>query len=105
MPSGPRRPRLTTPGPRVLPGAAAGWERLVAVNRLHDPHRRHFASDNYAGVHPEVLAALAEANGGHERAYGYDAYTTRLQEVLAGHFGADARAYPCLLYTSPSPRD
>jgi threonine aldolase len=66
------------------------------VNRLHDPHTRHFASDNYAGVHPEVLAALAEANGGHEKAYGYDAYTARLQEVLSGHFGADARAYPVL---------
>ncbi|HEY5518909.1 MAG TPA: low specificity L-threonine aldolase, partial [Cellulomonas sp.] len=69
---------------------------MVAVNRLHDPHTRHFASDNYAGVHPEVLAALAEANGGHEKAYGYDAYTARLQEVLSGHFGADARAYPVL---------
>jgi len=66
------------------------------VNRLHDPHTRHFASDNYAGVHPEVLAALAEANGGHEKAYGYDAYTARLQEVLSGHFGPDARAYPVL---------
>ena len=66
------------------------------MNRLHDPHTRHFASDNYAGVHPEVLAALAEANGGHEKAYGYDAYTARLQEVLSGHFGADARAYPVL---------
>lgn len=66
------------------------------MNRLHDPHRRHFASDNYAGVHPEVLTALAEANGGHEKAYGYDAYTARLHEVLAAHFGADARAYPVL---------
>lgn len=64
------------------------------MNRLHDPYRRHFASDNYAGVHPEVLTALAEANGGHEKAYGYDAYTARLHEVLAAHFGADARAYP-----------
>ncbi len=66
------------------------------MNRLHDPQRRHFASDNYAGVHPEVLTALAEANGGHEKAYGYDAYTARLQEVLAAHFGADAHAYPVL---------
>ncbi|HEX7806025.1 MAG TPA: low specificity L-threonine aldolase [Cellulomonas sp.] len=66
------------------------------MNRLHDPDRRHFASDNYAGVHPEVLAALAAANGGHEKAYGYDAYTARLQEVLAGHFGAQAHAYPVL---------
>jgi len=66
------------------------------VTRLHDPDRRHFASDNYAGVHPEVLAALAEANGGHDKAYGYDVYTSRLQEVLAGHFGEQALAYPVL---------
>ena len=54
------------------------------VSTLHDPERRGFASDNYAGLHPEVLAALAEANGGHEIAYGEDAYTARLQDVVAG---------------------
>lgn len=36
------------------------------VTRLHDPHHRGFASDNYAGAHPEILAAIAEANGGHQ---------------------------------------
>lgn len=55
---------------------------------------RGFASDNYSGVHPEVLAALAEANGGHERSYGADAWTARLQQVVAAHFGTNARAYP-----------
>jgi threonine aldolase len=64
------------------------------VNPLHDTERRELASDNYAGVHPEVLAAFAAANGGHQVAYGGDAYTARLQEVVAGHFGAQARAYP-----------
>lgn len=64
------------------------------VDTLHDTSRRHFASDNYAGAHPEVLAALAAANGGHQRAYGADAYTERLQEVLRGHFGPDTVAYP-----------
>ena len=48
------------------------------------PDRRGFASDNYAGAHPEVLAAIAEANGGHQIAYGEDVYTARLQEVMAG---------------------
>ena len=52
--------------------------------RLHDLNSRGFASDNYAGVHPEVLAAIAEANGGHQIAYGEDVYTARLQEVMAG---------------------
>ncbi|MFD7922126.1 threonine aldolase family protein [Streptomyces sp. NPDC059740] len=64
------------------------------VRRRHDPEERGFASDNYAGVHPEVLAALAVANGGHQSSYGADAYTARLQEVVRGHFGPTAEAYP-----------
>jgi len=55
---------------------------------------RGFASDNYAGVHPEVLAALALANGGHQTAYGADAYTAHLQEVFRGHFGPAAEVFP-----------
>src|SRR5438094_453000 len=31
--------------------------------------RRQFGSDNYAGMCPEVLAALAKANQGHVRGY------------------------------------
>jgi threonine aldolase len=62
--------------------------------RRHDPGVRGFASDNYAGVHPEVLAALALANGGHQTAYGADAYTAHLQEVFRGHFGPAAEVFP-----------
>ncbi|TKV61730.1 low specificity L-threonine aldolase [Nakamurella flava] len=64
------------------------------MTTLHDPDQRGFASDNYAGVHPEVLAALAEANGGHQISYGEDAYTARLAEVMAGHFGDQAEIFP-----------
>jgi threonine aldolase len=64
------------------------------VTRLHDPGYRGFASDNYAGVHPEVLAAITEANGGHQVAYGEDVYTARLQDVVREHFGAQAEAFP-----------
>jgi threonine aldolase len=60
----------------------------------HDPNHRAFASDNYAGVHPEVLTALAEANGGHQVSYGADAYTEHLGEVMRGHFGAQTEVYP-----------
>jgi threonine aldolase len=53
-----------------------------------------FASDNYAGVHPEVLAAITAANDGtHARAYGADPWTARLQELFAQHFGPAATAY------------
>jgi threonine aldolase len=64
------------------------------VTRLHDPAWRGFASDNYAGAHPAVLAAIADANGGHQVAYGDDAYTARLQEVLRDHFGPQTQAFP-----------
>jgi threonine aldolase len=59
----------------------------------HDPARRGFASDNYAGVHPEILGALAVANGGHVGSYGADPYTSAAVEVLQGHFGADAEVF------------
>jgi threonine aldolase len=55
---------------------------------------RGFASDNYSGVHPEVLAAIAAANEGHQIAYGEDRYTTRLQEVFRTHLGDGVEAYP-----------
>ena len=64
------------------------------MTRLHDSTRRGFASDNYAGVHPEVLTALAEANEGHQIAYGEDQYTERLSEVIRQEFGEHAEVYP-----------
>ncbi len=62
--------------------------------RLHDPALRGFASDNYAGVHPEVLAAIAAANEGHQVAYGGDVYTERLQQLVVEHFGDGAEVFP-----------
>ncbi|HEX7535904.1 MAG TPA: low specificity L-threonine aldolase [Dermatophilaceae bacterium] len=61
---------------------------------LHDPQARGFASDNYAGIHPEILEAIARANGGHQVAYGADVYTQHLQGVFQQHFGGGATAYP-----------
>ncbi|MFG3496343.1 threonine aldolase family protein [Streptomyces sp. NPDC047928] len=64
------------------------------ARRHHDPSVRGFASDNYAGAHPEVLAALALANGGHQVSYGEDEYTDHLQRVMHSHFGPTAQTYP-----------
>lgn len=64
------------------------------ARRHHDPAVRGFASDNYAGAHPEVLAAIALANGGHQVAYGDDEYTEHLQKIMRSHFGPYAEAYP-----------
>lgn len=58
------------------------------------PAHQGFASDNTSGMHPEVLEALAEANRGHAISYGADPMTERLQEVIRGHFGDRAVAYP-----------
>ncbi len=55
---------------------------------------RHFASDNYAGVHPEVMEALREANTGHAPSYGHDLWTERAEAVFRQQFGPGARAFP-----------
>jgi threonine aldolase len=50
---------------------------------------RSFASDNNAGVHPEILEALARANQGHVVAYGADPFTLSAIAKFEEHFGAD----------------
>ncbi len=48
---------------------------------------RSFASDNNAGVHPEVIDAIARANQGHVVAYGDDPYTRSAIAKFGEHFG------------------
>src|SRR5450432_399925 len=48
---------------------------------------RSFASDNNAGVHPEVLEAIVAANTGHTVGYGDDVYTVRARAKFREHFG------------------
>jgi threonine aldolase len=54
---------------------------------------RHFASDNNAGVHPDVLAALAAANEGHATAYGDDEITHRAEAAFRALLGDEARVF------------
>ncbi len=93
MPQPPATPEAHPPTTAKAPARDAE-RRLDAVTTLHDTAVRGFASDNYSGVHPEVLAAIAAANDGHQIAYGEDAYTARLQEVFAHHFGEGVQAFP-----------
>lgn len=65
-----------------------------AVSEAPKGHPRGFASDNYAGVHPEVLTAIAAANVGHATAYGADPWTARFTEVAQQLFGTNAEAFP-----------
>jgi threonine aldolase len=53
---------------------------------------KSFASDNYAAAHPDVLAALEEANEGHAISYGADPWTARAQAALRAHFGPQAQS-------------
>jgi threonine aldolase len=52
-----------------------------------------FASDNFAGVHPEVMAAIQEANTGHAMAYGKDPWTERSNTVFKKVFGPSAESF------------
>ncbi len=54
---------------------------------------RSFASDNNAGVHPEILAAIARANEGHVVAYGADPYTHTAIKKFEEHFGEDIAVF------------
>ncbi|WP_110589766.1 threonine aldolase family protein [Microbacterium suaedae] len=64
------------------------------MDTLHDTDRRGFASDNYAGAHPEVLEALAAANAGHVSAYGDDPYTEALRARFVDLFGDGTEVFP-----------
>jgi threonine aldolase len=52
--------------------------------------RYDFASDNTAGMAPEALRALTEANAGHARAYGGDEITQRAADQIRTRLDADA---------------
>src|SRR5258708_19344233 len=54
---------------------------------------RSFASDNNAGVHPEVLKAIAVANQGHVVGYGDDPYTESAVRRFKRYFGDDIAVF------------
>lgn len=55
--------------------------------------QRHFASDNQAGVHPEVMKALAAVNTGHEPSYGHGPTTELVEDLFRRHFGPETKSY------------
>jgi threonine aldolase len=54
---------------------------------------RSFASDNNAGVHPEVLKAISDANRGHAVGYGDDSYTDAAVRKFKQQFGSDIEVF------------
>ena len=55
---------------------------------------RGFASDNYSGIHPEVLDSIARVNAGHQVSYGDDEVTAKLGVKFRNHFGDQAQVFP-----------
>jgi threonine aldolase len=55
--------------------------------------KRSFASDNNAGVHPQILDAIVAANSGHVIAYGDDPYTERATAKFQERFGKQTDVY------------
>ena len=54
---------------------------------------RSFVSDNNAGIHPQVLQAMIDANVGHEVGYGEDPYTARAVQAFRDHFGEETEVF------------
>jgi len=54
---------------------------------------RGFASDNNAGVHPDILNQIVSANSGHVKGYGDDHYTERAKELFKEHLGPDTEVF------------
>lgn len=54
---------------------------------------KSFASDNYAGVLPEIMDALQKANVDHARSYGADYLTKRAVDLFRQVFDADVDVY------------
>lgn len=61
---------------------------------MSENEARGFASDNFAGAHPDVLAAVTAANDGHAPAYGGDRWTAACEARFRDRLGPAARAFP-----------
>lgn len=62
-------------------------------------HAVSFASDNAAGIHPAILAAIERANQGHALGYGHDPWTARAIERVRAELGESAHPLLCLTGT------
>ncbi|MBY0449442.1 MAG: threonine aldolase [Cyanobacteria bacterium] len=63
------------------------------MNKLTQKRHRSFASDNNAGIHPAVIAAIDAANSGDTVAYGDDAWTSAFNDCLIDFFGEGTHGF------------
>ncbi len=55
--------------------------------------RRQFASDNWAGICPEALAAMQEANAAHAPSYGADPWTEEAARLIGEIFETECEVF------------
>jgi threonine aldolase len=54
---------------------------------------KSFASDNYSGIHPDILHAIQLANVDHTGSYGNDTHTEKAIATFKEHFGKDIEVF------------
>jgi len=55
--------------------------------------KRGFASDNNAGIHPDVLKEIISSNSGHVVGYGADVYTEKAMGLFREQLGSDTETF------------
>ncbi|MEI6049194.1 MAG: low specificity L-threonine aldolase [Bacteroidota bacterium] len=55
--------------------------------------KRGFASDNNAGIHPDILKEIISVNTGHVIGYGSDIYTERALNIFKEQFGSSTETF------------
>ena len=55
--------------------------------------KRGFASDNNAGIHPDILNEIVSVNVGHVTGYGSDIYTEHTREIFKEQLGSSTEAF------------
>lgn len=73
---------------------------IFSVFEVCSMPKKSFASDNYAGIHPDILQAINDANVGHEKAYSGDTYTEKAVQLFKKHFGKNIDVYFVLTGTA-----
>ena len=65
----------------------------MAINSNLSEMNHTFASDNYSGVHPDIMRALQQVNQGHAGSYGSDEFTAKAIEKFKEHFGEEIEVF------------
>jgi threonine aldolase len=66
---------------------------MYFIVKMCTMHKINFASDNYAGIHVDILQAIIDANKHADRAYGLDIYTAAAVNLFKQHFGTEIDVY------------